>query len=134
MLATATAFIGTVSSSKIYTYQPAVVSITEKRPRLYDQSTSYLKSYASEASIKYGLSPTVSQEMMETIQCESGWRVDPPHNNISWGISQFTPDTWEQFGYGDIMNPVSQLNVMAMMWGEYHLQNRWDCYRLNLIK
>lgn len=133
MLATAVAFIGTVSSSKTYRYQLAFTTTTAERPRLHFYSTEYLKDFASEVAIKYGLGPTVSQEMMATIQCESSWSIDPPHNNISWGIAQFTPATWKEFGYGDIMNPQSQLTIMAKMWHN-GLENRWDCWRLKLIK
>lgn len=62
------------------------------------------------------------------IACESGFRVDPlPHNGISWGIAQFTPDTWKDFGTGDIMNPYWQIKTMAKMW-KMGLQNRWDCF------
>ena len=64
---------------------------------------------------------------IEVIQCESGFQVDPKHNGISWGVAQFTPPTWEDFGEGDIMNPHAQLRVMARMWRK-GLQNRWDCY------
>jgi hypothetical protein len=83
--------------------------------------------------VKYLLTTTQSQEMMATITCESGWQIYPKPNNISWGIAQFTPATWKGFGYGDIMNPLSQLDTMAKMWSK-GLANRWDCYRLKLYE
>jgi hypothetical protein len=73
-----------------------------------------------------------AEEMTATIMCESGFQVDPKHNGISWGVAQFTPATWKDFGYGDIMNPEAQLLTMARIWGKY--KNRWDCFRLGLYK
>lgn len=88
-----------------------------------------LKSYLREQASLYGVD---YDEMSAVIQCESGWRVDPPHNNISWGIAQFTPDTWTDFGSGDIMNPYTQLDVMAKMWSK-GLHGRWDCYKIVFV-
>ena len=75
---------------------------------------------------KYGQ----SYEMMSAVlQCESGWQVDPPRNGISFGIAQFTIPTWHDFGYGDIMDPYIQLEVMGKMWS-MGLNKRWDCYKM----
>jgi hypothetical protein len=83
-----------------------------------------LKLYLASLVNKYGLDYDL---MSAVIQCESGWQIDPPHNNISWGLCQFTPPTWDDFGYGDIMNPYAQLEVMVEMWSK-GLEGRWDCY------
>lgn len=74
---------------------------------------------------KYGIENQVGKAE-KVIQCESGflWYAQNP---ISKGVAQFTPATWKDFGYGDIMNPYSQLEIMAKMWSK-GLQKRWDCY------
>ena len=75
---------------------------------------------------QYGISNEV-QEAERVISCESSWNINAS-NKISYGIAQFTPATWKDFGYGDILNPLSQLDVMAKMWKD-GLQGRWDCFR-----
>lgn len=89
-------------------------------------SVSMLKEALSSVAVKYGLD---YDQMSTVVSCESGWRIDPPHNNISWGIAQFTPATWKDYGTGDIMNPYMQLEVMGKMWKK-GLMGRWDCYRI----
>lgn len=75
----------------------------------------------------YGIEDQIPRAL-EVLQCEGGFNVDPlPHNGISWGVAQFTPPTWEDFGHGDIMNPYWQIKTMAKMWA-MGLQNRWDCF------
>ena len=69
------------------------------------------------------------EKMLAVIQCESGFLIDPPHNGISWGIAQFTKPTWQDFGYGDIMNPLIQLDVMGKMLNN-GLIGRWDCAKI----
>ena len=133
MIIGTSAWASTIESSKTYTYQLTSTVIKNPRPILYVYSTEYLKDYVGEASIKYGLSPTQYQEIIKTVNCESGWQIYPKKNHISWGISQFTPPTWKRFGHGDIMDPISQLDVMAKMWS-MGLQDRWDCFRLKLYK
>lgn len=86
-----------------------------------------LKSYLEEVFIKEGLEDQI--EIAEkTITCESNflWYAD---NGISFGVAQFTPDTWKDFGEGDIFNPHIQLRTMAKMF-KMGLQNRWDCYKM----
>lgn len=89
-------------------------------------SENEIKRYLREQSALYGLD---YDKMSAVISCESGWRIDPPHNNISWGIAQFTPETWKDFGGGDIMDPYAQIRVMSIMWSK-HLEGRWDCYHI----
>lgn len=64
----------------------------------------------------------------KVITCESNyfWHAD---NGVSYGIAQFTPATWHDFGKGNIFNPYKQLDVMARMWKNPLLRLRWDCYR-----
>lgn len=121
-----------VQSSKINSYQVVVPSKAVERPFKYVYSTEFLKDYAANMGIKYGLSPLQFTNLVATIMCESGFQVDPKHNNISWGIGQFTKPTWDQFGRGDIMNPLIQLDVMVSMWKNNSA--RWDCFRLGLYK
>ena len=127
------AIAGFAKSSTTYIYQPSVHRITVERPITYVYATDWLKGYLGEVSIKYGLPANDYSEMVATIQCESGWQIYPKPNHISWGIAEFTPPTWQEFGYGDIMNPVSQINIMVKMW-KVGLAKRWDCYRLGLYK
>ena len=75
---------------------------------------------------EYGLKSEV-KKAIAVIDCESSWNWNPKPNGISWGIAQFTPPTWKDFGQGDIMNPYVQLETMAKMW-KMGLQERWDCY------
>lgn len=62
------------------------------------------------------------------VACESGYNIYA-NNGISYGIAQFTPVTWKDFGHGDIFNPLTQLETMARMWKNPLLRLRWDCYR-----
>jgi hypothetical protein len=127
------AFADTVQSITINTQQLPVTTITVKRPILNFYSTVFLKDYASEESVKYGLTDAQHTILMATISCESGWNIHPKPNHISWGIVEFTPATWHDFGHGDIMNPITQIDTMIKMWSN-GLENRWDCYRLGLYK
>lgn len=92
-----------------------------------DYSRAGLTRYLQDSFAKYGIESQVGMAE-NVISCESGFQVNPKHNNISWGITQMTPATWKDFGYGNIMNPYSQISVMAKMW-KMGLQSRWDCYR-----
>lgn len=85
-----------------------------------------LKEFLKGVAIKYGQDYSV---MDAVVNCESGWRVDPPHNGVSLGIAQFTSDTWTDYGIGkyESINPYDQLKVMGYMWS-IGLQDRWDCY------
>lgn len=64
----------------------------------------------------------------DVINCESDWNIFA-NNGISYGLLQFTPATWKDFGHGDIMNPYNQIKVTASMWS-HGFQRRWDCYRI----
>lgn len=99
----------------------------------------YLKLLLFQESAKYGIS---YQEIYATAMCESGFQIDPKHNNISWGIMQFTPATWKEFGHGNIMDAENQILVATSMWNKWEtykgkqrqLKERWDCFRLGLYK
>ena len=91
-----------------------------------------LKSYLKDIFIYNGIADQI--EIAEKIiQCESGWNIFAD-NGISYGLAQFTPATWHDFGEGDIMNPHTQIRTMAKMWKNPKLRNRWDCYRFGLYK
>ncbi len=131
-MVTALAMPAIAQSDKINGIQQPLLN-SESRPVKYVYSTEFLKDTASEDAIKYGLSPIQYSQMMATIFCESSWQIYPKPNHISWGVAQFTPPTWKEFGYGDIMNPISQLNVMSKMFHN-HLEKRWDCWRQLFLK
>ncbi len=109
--------------------KPQVIAV---RTRLYQNvliTEEDEKDYLKLDFHKYGLDDQLLMAE-KVISCESGFHIDPlPHNHISWGIAQFTPATWKDFGHGDIMNPLIQIDVMSHMWSK-GLQNRWDCYRM----
>ena len=136
------AFVGTARSTTTYIYQPTITVIKKPRPVQQNYSVEFLKDFVGEVSIKQQLDTQDYNDIVATIQCESSFFADPPHNNISWGVAQFTPVTWHDFGHGDIMNPISQIEVMVSMWNKWEMhkgtprqmKNRWDCYRLGLYK
>ena len=102
-------------------------TITEPRPVLKDYSREALKRYLSETFAIYGIADQIPMAEA-TILCESGWNWKAD-NGISYGIAQFTPATWYDFGHGDIFDPYVQIQTMAKMWSR-GLQKRWDCWRM----
>jgi hypothetical protein len=120
--AIAPTIINTVSSKTKETVAPTRVREGGKVSR--EELTGYLETSFE----KYGLESQIPMAI-KTIDCESGFQVDPKHNGISWGVAQFTPDTWKDYGYGNILNPEYQLETMARMWSQ-GLQKRWDCWRM----
>lgn len=96
-------------------------SLQEVQPTVQE-----LKDHLASEVKKYGGNYS---QIYNVIMCESGWRINPPHNNISFGIAQFTPATWKDFGQGDIMNPYTQITVMVKMWNK-GLEKRWDCFKI----
>jgi hypothetical protein len=121
------AWAGLAKSSNVYTYKLTESSITVQHPIQKVYAVDYLKRYVGEMSIQYGLSPQGYQELVATIQCESNFQIDPKHNGISWGIAQFTKPTWNKEGIGDIMNPITQIEVMVRMW-KNNQEPQWDCW------
>lgn len=88
-------------------------------------TTAELKAYLLKVSVLYGQD---YQKMAATIRCESSWKTNTySTSHISYGISQFTPATWKDYGIGDYKNPFDQLLTMAKMW-RLGLAKRWDCY------
>ena len=128
--------IGLIGTSAIYSTAKApktsdyeaVVEIPkpEPVPIKKDYSQADLKAYLSVKFAEYGIE-SQTERAIAVVFCESGWNWNPKPNYISWGIAQFTPDTWHDYGYGDIMNPYAQLETMARMWSN-GLQSRWDCF------
>lgn len=97
--------------------------------RLYPENPTkeQLKDYLKLVFEKEGISDQLARAE-QVITCESGWNVFAD-NGISYGIAQFTPDTWNDYGYGDIMDPYKQIEMMAKMW-KNNLQSRWDCFKV----
>ena len=93
-------------------------------------SVKELKDYLAKEVAIYGGNYALLDDV---IKCESGWRIDPPHNGISMGIAQFTESTWHDFclEYGEYedINPYSQLRCMVKMVNK-GLIGRWDCFRM----
>lgn len=77
---------------------------------------------------KEGLKDRIS-EAKRVISCESGFQVDPPHNNSCRGVAQFKEATFSAYCKGDLMNPFRQLDCMAKLWRERH-ENWWECYTM----
>lgn len=77
---------------------------------------------------KYGIADQIDLAK-KVIACESSWNIFAD-NGVSYGIAQFTPATWKDFGEGDIMNPYMQIHVMAKMWVNPLLRSRWNCLKL----
>lgn len=89
------------------------------------------KAYLEQDLQKYGIENQLGL-IEKVIQCESGFQIDPKHNNPCRGIAQFQTFTWKYVNdkgwcSGDIMNPQSQLNCMAILW-KMGYQNWWQCY------
>lgn len=119
-----------------YNVQQQTVNITEDKTKEKPTASLYqgikisregLKSYLSVIFTKYGIEDQIPIAEA-VIACESSWNINA-NNGISFGLLQFTPATWKDFGYGDIMNPQSQIITMAKMW-KRGLQGRWDCWRM----
>lgn len=85
-------------------------------------ATAELRAYLKKVAVLDGLDYDI---ISNVVQHESGFRVNPPHNGVSWGIAQFTKATWKAYGFNDIMDPYRQLFVMGMMWREGK-QSQWD--------
>lgn len=94
--------------------------------RSYKANSDDLKAYLSQLVAQYGGN---YYQLYRVIDCESGWRPDVySRGNISYGIAQFTPDTFAGYCSGDYKNPYDQLKCMVLMWNK-NLQKRWDCFR-----
>lgn len=101
---------------------------TTSHPATLKSTENDLKGFLLETSVKYGLD---YDKMNAVINCESTWRIDPPHNGVSLGIAQFTAATWVDYGVGkyEDIDPYSQIAVMGKMWSK-GLESRWDCYKI----
>ena len=99
----------------------------ELRPVKQDYSPEALKRYVAIQFAKYGIEDEIP--IAEAVAaCESSWNWQAS-NGISYGIFQYTPATWEQWGSGDIMNPETQIKVTARLWS-LGQQWRWDCWKM----
>ncbi len=101
-----------------------------KAPRPYQGvkvSKQDIQEMVSEQFTLYGIASQIPTAL-KVVQCESGFNINAD-NGISYGVAQFTPATWKDFGHGNIFNPLYQIETMAKMW-KIGLQKRWDCYRM----
>ena len=118
------------TSSTTYHYKLAQskTSTTVTRPRSYIYSVDYLKRFAGEVAIKYGLNGTEYKQMMAVLSCESSWDSSVwSKGKMSYGIAQFTKDTFKENCTGDYYNPLDQLECVGKMWSE-KMYHRWDCF------
>lgn len=68
--------------------------------------------------------------MIAVITCESSWQTDVfSKGNVSYGIAQYTVDTFKENCNGDYKDPLAQLDCMAKMFSE-KMEGRWDCWRM----
>lgn len=112
----------------------ADIGKTEQSPDLIEAMSIQIKPTKGEiklalASIseKYGLN---LDELLSVIECESGFRTDEySPGMISYGVAQFTKDTFKENCAGDYKNPFAQISCMGLMWSK-GMQGRWDCYRM----
>ncbi|MDQ3125180.1 MAG: transglycosylase SLT domain-containing protein [Pseudomonadota bacterium] len=72
-------------------------------------------------------------QLIRVMQCESGGDpnavsayLNPMNGMHDIGLFQFNPDTWAEFGGGDIWNPWEQIEVAASMWANGYGW-RWVC-------
>lgn len=89
-----------------------------------------LEDYIKETAKKYEVDP---QTMINTIKCESQFKIDAIGKAGEIGIAQFMPSTWKYFSSefglsGDIYNPFDQVDMMAVAFSK-NLQSHWTCYR-----
>lgn len=116
----------TLKNVEIAKSKPKEIQSTASQYQGVQVTREALKSYLEATFTNNGLADQIKIAEAVLI-CESGFQIDPKHNGISWGIAQFTKPTWQLYGYGDIMNPQSQLTVLTKMWLEGK-QNNWDCW------
>ncbi len=86
-----------------------------------------LREILEEQFTTYGIKDQIPMAEAVVV-CESHWNIYA-NNGVSFGITQFTPATWKDFGSGDIYNPLFQFQTMAKMF-KMGLQKRWDCFRM----
>jgi hypothetical protein len=96
-------------------------------------SSSTIQQLINSDSNHWGVS---SSTMRAVIRCESGFRTDAFNpKDPSYGIAQFTPDTFYQFAplagitKPNIGSPIQQLWTMAYMMA-HNKSHRWSCYRM----
>ena len=82
-----------------------------------------------------GGDPAWEQRVLSMVECESGWRLDPPGTHL--GLAQFAPGTWETVagisGFWDYTNPYHVgYNVavwMGMIAPDYGSSQGWpNCW------
>ena len=77
-----------------------------------------------------GGDPTWEQRVLSMVECESGWRLDPPGPHL--GLAQFAPGTWEQASCSpeaDYRDPWEQgcavVNWMQQIPGRWGTSEGW---------
>ena len=106
--------------------------------RLYqpiNASSNDLKDYLAQLVTKYGLDGGNYKQIYNVIVCESNFKIDTySKNKISFGIAQFTSDTWSDFNKErktdlNYYNPFDQLDMMVWAFKNGY-NERWDCFRM----
>lgn len=89
-------------------------------------STARLKEYLRKVFTSYGIEDQIPTAE-KIIACESSWNILAHNGTISYGLLEYTPNTWHDFGHGDIMNPLVQIEVTAKIVKREGWE-RWDCF------
>lgn len=130
---------GFLGGFTLQTNKMTQTTVSEEKPVVDEPVTSSnaimskeeIKLVISSLCSKYGLN---YEQFYNTIDGESSFLVDPPHNNDSRGIAQYTLDTWlgNCSKTDERLDAVKSLNCMAIMWSKGQ-QYRWDAYCLRYL-
>jgi len=126
-------YIPALEENTITYSQPVTETPKENPPASHYQgvyiSREGLTGFLSYEFAKYGIEDQY-EKAVAVLNCESSWLIDVySKNQLSYGIAQFTPATWKDFGIGDYKNPYDQIKTLSKMWS-LGLQSRWDCYTI----
>jgi hypothetical protein len=121
-----------VSASTTPSNSPLLSQYGTTSQEVIEVSSSTIQQLINSDSEHWGVS---SSTMRDVIKCESGFRTDAFNpKDPSYGIAQFTPDTFYQFAplagitKPNIGSPIQQLWVMS--WAFAHNKaHRWTCWR-----
>ncbi len=67
-----------------------------------------LQKYVAQEAVKKGYDPQI---VLRQISAESAWKTDAKSQAGAYGLPQFMPATWKDYGSGDIKNPYNQVEA-----------------------